>query len=523
MTVKNTTKLGKGVEIYHPKLVNIYGCEIGDKSTVGPFVEIQKGVKIGKNTKIGSHSFICGGVTIGDNCMVAHSVMFTNDKYSDSENIHDWKLTKTKIGNNVRIGSNATILPVTVGNNSIIGAGSVVTKDVPPNVIMAGNPARIIRKIRKKSSEIFLVNLERQYEEIKTDVEKSVRNILSKGNFILGEEVDRFEKAFAKFVGTKYAIGVASGADALLLSLDALGVGKGDEVITTANTFIASVLPIIRLGAKPVLVDVDENTYQMDIERMEKAITKNTKVILPVHLFGIPNRMDEILRVARKYKLKVVEDSAQAHGSSYKQKKCGSFGVLNAFSFYPGKNLGAAGDGGAITTDNKKLYEKIKSLRHIGQTQKYKHDLLGYNSRLDTIHASVLSIKLKKLNGWNAKRRENAGLYNKLLSGLPIVLPPNMGKDYKTNFHLYVIRTKKRDELIKYLKDKKVYCGIHYPIPVHVQKSLSFLNYKKGKFPITEKLAKEILSLPMFPELEMEEIERVSKLIHKFFEMKGEV
>lgn len=372
----------------------------------------------------------------------------------------------------------------------------------------------------RKDVEIPLVNLQRQFKGIKQEVSKAISKVLLNCNYILGSEVEEFEKSFAKYIGTKYAIGVASGADAILLILDSLGIGKGDEVITTANTFIASVLPIIRLGAKPVLVDINKDTYQMDVEKLESAITKKTKVILPVHLYGIPNKMDEILKLARKYKLKVVEDSAQAHGSSYKRQKCGSFGIANAFSFYPGKNLGAVGDGGAITTNNKTLYKKIRSLRHIGQTQKYKHDILGYNSRLDTIHAAVLSVKLKKLNSWNAQRRKHAKYLTALLSDLPISLPCVLGKDYVTNYHLYIIRIKKRNELMEYLKDKKIYCGIHYPIPVHMQKSLKFLNYNKGKFPTTEKYAKEILSLPMFPELKVREIEKVSKVIHDFYRKK---
>lgn len=518
MSVAKNTKIGKGVQIHHPKLVNLFGCNLGDGVSVGPFVEIQKNVTVGKNTKIGSHSFICEGVTIGRECLIVHSVVFTNDKYSDSSNMYDWKLRKTAVGNRVRIGSNSTILPVEIGDNSIISAGSVVTKNVPPNVIVAGNPARIMGSTEDKKGEIPLVNLRRQYLGISKDVQKAVLKVLGQCNFILGKEVIDFEKRFTKFIGTKYAVGVASGADAILLSLDVLGIQKGDEVITSVNTFIATVFPILRLGAKPVLVDIDPDTEQMDLSMLEKKISKKTKVIIPVHLFGIPNEMDKILRMARKYKVYVVEDACQAHGSSFKGKKCGSFGIVNTFSFYPGKNLGAAGDGGMITTNDKDLYQKLLSLRDIGQVEKYRHDLKGYNSRLDTIQASYLTVKLKKLNSWNAKRRKHAKTYKRLLSDLPIVLPRDLGKKFVSNFHLYVIRTKKRDELLHFLKDNKVYCGIHYPIPIYRQKSMKELGYKSGDFPVAEKHAKEYLSLPMFPELKMEEIERVSDLIHKFFD-----
>jgi len=519
MSVDKSASLAKGVKVFYPNLVNIYGCQIDKGVRIGPFVEIQKGVKIGKNTKIGSHSFLCEGVTLGEGCLVAHSVMFTNDKYSDSTSMHDWKMSKTRIGNNVRIGSNATILPVNIGDNSIVGAGAVVTKDVPKNSIVAGNPARIIGSTASASEAIPLVNLKRQYLNIGSEMEKAMGKVLFQGNFILGEEVRIFEKEFAKFIGVKYAIGVASGSDALLLALDSLDVRKGDEVIIPANTFISSVLPVIRLGAKPVLVDIDPQTEQMDIKELEKKIGKRTKVIMPVHLFGIPNDMEKIMSLARKYKVKVVEDACQAHGSIFNGKKCGSFGSVNAFSFYPGKNLGAAGDGGMITTNDKKIYERILCLRDIGQTEKYKHDLVGYNSRLDTIQAALLSIKLKKLNSWNALRKKHAKTYKKLLSDLPLVLPEDLGKKFVSNFHLFVVKTKKRDALLGYLKNNKVYCGIHYPIPVHLQKSMKQLGYKKGDFPVTESHAKEYLSLPMFAELTDGEVERVSALIHKFFKL----
>ena len=277
------------------------------------------------------------------------------------------------------------------------------------------------------------------------------------------------------------------------MSLRALNIGQGDEVITVSNTFIATVFPIVEVGAKPVFVDINPDTYQIDIASLKKAITKKTRAIIPVHLFGIPCEMDKIMKIAKKHKLFVIEDATQAHGSTYKGKKCGSFGVLGAFSFYPGKNLGAAGEGGAVVTNKKVLADKIRALRDVGQTQKYKHTYFGYNSRLDTIHAAVLSVKLAKLDTWNAKRRKVAALYTKLLSDLPVVLPPKLSKDYKGNFHLYVIRTDKRDKLMNFLKEKGIFCGIHYPIPVHLQKALKNLGHKRGDFPITEKYANDIL------------------------------
>lgn len=366
-----------------------------------------------------------------------------------------------------------------------------------------------------------LVNLQKQYQEIKKEVEPKVLQVLSKGNFILGQEEVEFEKSFADYIGTKYCIGVSSGSFAILLALRVLNVGPGDEVITQANTFISTALPILELGATPILVDIDPKTYQIDTATLEKAITKKTKVIMPVHLYGIPADMDTIMAIAKKYNIAVVEDACQAHGSSINGKKCGSFGIVNAFSFYPGKNLGAAGDGGAITTNDPKLAETLMAMRNIGQTEKYKHDIFGYNSRLDTIHAAVLSVKLKYLEQWNQKRREKAALFNKLLSDLPLTLPPQPDYKFVVNYHLYVIRTKNRDKLLEYLHQNGVGAGIHYPIPIHLQKAVKgLMNYKKGDFPMTESYAKEILSLPIYAELGEDDIIGVSELIHNFFEQK---
>lgn len=365
---------------------------------------------------------------------------------------------------------------------------------------------------------IPFVNLKKQYKSIKKPVKDVILEILAEGNFILGRQVEEFEKAYAGYLDVKYCIGVSSGSAALRLGLRALGVGMGDEVITQVNTFISTVLPILELGATPILVDIDPATYQIDPEKVEKAITKKTKVILPVHLYGIPTPIDQILKIAKKHNLKIFEDVCQAHGSSFKGKKCGTFGDLSAFSFYPGKNLGAAGDGGALVTNSSNLDKKLRAMRNIGQFEKYKHDIFGYNSRLDTIHAAVLSIKLKHLEYWNEKRRKIASFYSKLLLDIPVVLPPKLDNKYLVNYHLFVIRSKKRDDLLKYLHENGIYAGIHYPIPIHLQPAMKMLGYKKGDFPITEKYAKEILSLPMFPELTSGEVKYICNIIKKFFE-----
>lgn len=360
-------------------------------------------------------------------------------------------------------------------------------------------------------------NLNRQHIILEKELEKAVKAVFKHCNFRMGEEVKKFEEAFARYCGTKYCIGVGSGYDAILLSLEALGVGPGDEVITVPNTFISTVTPILRLGAKPVFVDINHKTHQIDVEELQKVITQKTKVILPVHLYGIPCQMDEIMQIAKKYSLYVVEDACQAHGSAFKGKKCGSFGSLGAFSFYPAKNIGAPGEGGAVVTNSKQLYQKVWLLHNMGERQRYKHEFVGYNSHLDTTIAAVLLIKLKYLEGWNEKRRKLAKLYKNLLLDLPIILPSE-DKNGKLNFYVYVIRTNKREKLMQFLKNNGVSSTIHYPIPLHLQKALKKLGYKKGDFPVTEKLSKEILSLPMFPELTEKEVRYVCTVIKKFFE-----
>lgn len=369
--------------------------------------------------------------------------------------------------------------------------------------------------------KIPLVDLKKQYLEIHKDVDSAVKKVLSNANFILGEEVTKFEKDFAKYIGVKYCVGVASGWDAIFLILKALGVKQGDEIIIPANTFIATVLPVIALGAKPVLVDIDPTTSLIDLNLLKKSITSKTKVIIPVHLCGYPCDMDEIMKMAKKKKIFVLEDACQAHGSAYNGKKCGSFGIASAFSFYPGKNLGAGGDAGAVVTNSSKIATLVRTMRDVGQNKKYHHAMFGLNSRLDTIHAAILSVKLKKLDEWNDNRIKIANLYTKLLSDLPIETPFDSGSNYKTNFHLYVIKTKKRDDLMKFLDKHGVHCGIHYPLPLHKQKALASLDYKKTDFPNTSKAANEILSLPMYPQLKNSEVVYISKLIHKFYEKKN--
>lgn len=365
---------------------------------------------------------------------------------------------------------------------------------------------------------VNFVDLQRQYQAYQQELNQAIQQVLDKSNYILGDEVEEFEQEFAKYCDTKYCIGVSSGTDALILILKALNIGKGDEIITAANTFIATALAVSACGAKPVLVDINPQTYNIDVNKIEEKITPNTKAILPVHLYGQMADMDPIIAIAKKYNLKIIEDACQAHGAKYKGQKAGSLGDISAFSFYPGKNLGAYGDAGAIITSNEKLSDKIKLLRNYGQRVKYYHDLKGLNNRLDTIQAAVLRVKLKYLDKWNQARQKNADLYNKLINQqLKNIITPYVEDFTQSIYHLYVIQANKRDELLKYLAEKEIYSGIHYPVPIHLQAAYQDLGYQQGNFPQTENIAKKIISLPMFAELKQEEIEYVVQNIKNFF------
>ncbi len=367
---------------------------------------------------------------------------------------------------------------------------------------------------------ILFVDLKAQYKAIEAEVKTEMDKILTQTNFILGEPVAQFEEAFAQFCDVRYAIGVASGTDALHLALRALDVGAGDEVITAANTFVATTLAISYSQAKPVLADIDSNTYNIDLEDVEKKITSKTKAIIPVHLYGRPVEIDGLINLAKKHNLKIVEDACQAHGAEFKGRRCGSFGDLACFSFYPGKNLGAYGDGGAIVTSDDKLYQKLKMIRNYGSPKKYYHDVIGYNSRLDTIQAAVLGVKLKYLKDWNNKRFTNAQLYNQKLKNIGDLVLPEIDEQCKSVFHLYVIRTKERDQLLNYLQANDVQCGIHYPVPIYSLGAYSSLGLKPEDFPVTEKFSKEILSLPMYPELSEAQINKVVDVIKNFYKEK---
>ncbi len=357
------------------------------------------------------------------------------------------------------------------------------------------------------------------YEEIKDELTPAIEKIYKKGDFILGESVKLFEQEFADYCGAKYAIGVSSGTDALFLSLKALGIGLGDEVIVPAYTYIATAFAVTYTGAKPVFVDINEDNYCMNMDCLEKAITENTKAIIPVHLYGQSCNMNKLKNIATKHNLKVIEDAAQAHGAIYKplNKRVGSIGDLGCFSFYPSKNLGAFGDGGIITTNSEELYKKVFMLRDCGRINKYEHIIIGRNNRLDTVHAAALRIKLTRLDKWNELRQKSADYYNSLLKDVQEVVTPKVSEYSSHIYHVYAVRVKNRDNVINHLRQNGIGALIHYPIPLHLQKAYESLGYKQDDFPISEKVASEIISLPMFPHITKEQIELVVTTIKESF------
>lgn len=354
----------------------------------------------------------------------------------------------------------------------------------------------------------------RQHKTIKNKIDTSIQRVLSSGTLILGNEVKQFEINFAKYIGSQYAIGVNSGTDAIKIALKALGIKPNDEVITVANTAVPTVSAIRECGAYPRFVDI-KNDYTMNEAYIEKEITKKTRTIIAVHLYGHPCNMAYISSVARKHKLSVIEDCAQAHGASINGKKVGRFGDIGCFSFYPTKNLGAYGDAGMITTSDQKLAQKCMMLRKYGMDKEYYSKVEGYNSRLDEIQAAVLNVKLHYLDDWNFKRRQIATYYlNKIKN--PNIILPIIDKINDHAFHLFVIRVRRRSTFIKYLKKYSIGYGIHYPYPIHVQKAYEFLGYKKEDLPLTYRFSKEIISLPIFPEITQKELLYIVNTLNRY-------
>lgn len=353
--------------------------------------------------------------------------------------------------------------------------------------------------------KVPFVNLTAGIREHKEEISAAIQRVLDGGQYILGPEVDRFESSFAEYVGARHCTGVGNGLDALYLALLAMGIGPGDEVIVPSNTYIATWLAVSRCGARPVPVEPVERTYNIDPHRLEPAITRKTSAILPVHLYGQPADLDPILEVARRHDLRVLEDAAQAHGAAYREKRVGAHGDAVAWSFFPSKNLGALGDAGAVTTNDTALADRIRVLRHYGSRKKYLNEVRGVNSRMDPIQAAVLSVKLRSLDEWNSRRTRIAAQYSEGLRDSGLVLP-DLPKWATSTWHLYVVRTRTRQRLQDVLEAAGIDSLIHYPIPPHLQLAYADLGYSRGAFPLSERLANEVLSLPMDPHMTLEQV-----------------
>jgi dTDP-4-amino-4,6-dideoxygalactose transaminase len=359
------------------------------------------------------------------------------------------------------------------------------------------------------------LDLNAHHAPLREEFDRAIAEVIDSGAFAGGPFVEKFENEFAAFCRCEQAIGLGSGTEALWLALMGCGVGAGDEVLTVPNTFMATAEAITYCAARPVFVDVDERTYTMDPAGLEKALTKRTKAIVPVHLFGQPADMDPILEFARKHGLFVIEDACQAHGAEYKGRRAGTLGDAGCFSFYPGKNLGAFGEAGAVITNNAELADKIRVLRDHGQVRKYRHNLIGWNCRMDGIQAAVLSVKLRRLESGNLARRAHAKDYNRAFEGLEEVITPDEASYARHVYHVYALRVQDRDEVLFTLKEKGIQCGVHYPVPVHLQRAYRDLGYVSGDFPVSEQTALEYISLPMFPELTKEQISMVTLAVRE--------
>lgn len=366
--------------------------------------------------------------------------------------------------------------------------------------------------------KVPFLDIKAQYETIRGEIATALQEVLDSTAFAGGPMVERFEKDFARFCRCDHAVGTGNGTDALWMALLGLDISPGDEIITTPATFIATAEAITFCGATPVFVDIDEKTYNINPSLIADAVTSKTRAIIPVHLFGQPADMDPILEIAREHNLQVIEDACQAHAAEYKERPAGSMGEAGCFSFYPGKNLGAYGEAGAVVTNNGALAEKMRMFRDHGQKQKYHHAIIGWNARMDGFQGAVLSVKLPHLSAWTEARRAKAALYNSLLSDIADVILPRAADHGKHVYHVYAIRTRERDALLKSLADEGISCGIHYPIPLHLQEAYRHLGYREGDFPVAEKCAREFLSLPMYPELPEEGIHYVADKIRDFFE-----
>lgn len=544
-------KFGQGVRLYN--FVNLYECTIGDETSIGTFVEIQRNALIGKRCKISSHTFICEGVVIEDEVFIGHGVTFINDRYPRAttadgqlQTATDWQVVPTQVQRRASIGSGATILcGVTIGEGALIGAGAVVTHDVPAGAIVYGNPARVQGQGTEPkweqphhpapsspelspelspasctpvvSAGVPFTDLPALNPSFEAAFRAKFDNLLARCQFIQGAQVAEFEAEFAQLSQVANAVGCNSGTSALHLALRVLEIQAGDEVIVPGMSFIASAWPVVYQGAIPIFCDVDPVTYTLDPEAVKRKISPRTKAIIAVHLYGQPADLAPLQAIADAHGIPLVEDAAQAHLANYRGAPVATFGRLGCFSFYPGKNLGAAGEAGLLVCRDEADLEKAKMLRNHGQQQRYLHEEIGYNYRMDEIQAAFLGAKLPHLPLWTLQRQDAARRYQTLLADLPLKLPQT-ASDRNHVFHLYVVQAPGRDALKDFLWERQIACGLHYPIPLHHQPCFAaILPQPVEPLPVTEALAQQGLSLPLFPGITAQQQEQVAIAIRDFF------
>lgn len=555
--------IGAGTCIWHFSHV-LPDSHVGDRCRIGQNVVIGPRVTIGNNVKIQNNVSVYEGVTLEDDVFCGPSMVFTNiatPRSAFPRNRPEDNLP-TRVCRGASIGANATVIcGCTIGEHALVGAGAVITRDVPAHAVVYGNPARqhgwacvcgvvlddaageevVCAECRRTyrlsaqscepcgkacpsvvfnthasppHDDIPVCDVRPQYAQLKDNIDSVMREVAAAGNFILGPNVKAFEQEMAAYCGCSHAVGVANGTDALHLALRALSIGPGDEVITTPFTFVATTEAILMVGATPVFVDIDLQTFNIDHLLIEEAITPRTKAILPVHLYGRPCAMDEIMAIARRHGLKVVEDCAQALGATYRGRKIGTFGDVGCLSFFPSKNLGCMGDGGMVITNDAAIFERVEMLRRHGGRVKYHHEELGMNSRLDELQAAILRVKLPHLDRWNAARRRTATAYGRSLDGLArIQLPLPPDPDIRHVFHQYTIAIDDRDATCDALRAAGIGTAVYYPTPLHLQPVHAHLNYGRSDLPNAEAAAARALSLPMYPGMPEEAIHRVAGVI----------
>lgn len=513
---------------------------IGDDVSIGTLSVVEHHVRIGNGVRIHTQAFIPEYSVLEDGCWIGPNVVLTNARYPLSPGAKT-SLAGPIVRAGAKIGANATLLPgVEIGVGAIVGAGAVVVDDVPPGAVVVGNPARIINHVSRlpyapddstnaasagsidpprnadmhtaqRAITVPFVDLKAQYRSIKADIDAAIASVVEQTAFIGGDTVAGFEASFARYSGVEHCIGVGNGTDSLAIALRALGIGPGDEVITAANSFIATSEAITMAGARVVFVDVDPRTYNIDVSRIEEKITSRTRAVIPVHLYGQPADMDAIGSIARKHGLRVVADAAQAHGALYKGRPIATFADLTSFSFYPGKNLGAYGDAGAIVTNNAEWAAKARRLANHGRTSKYDHDIEGVNSRLDGLQAAVLAVKLPHMQAWTERRRAHAAQYTAALASADVITPAERD-DVMAVYHLYVVRVPgdKREAIRHSLEAAGIATGIHYPIALPYLEAYRHLGHTEHDFPEALRASGEILSLPMYAELSHEQVAHVA-------------